>query len=118
MNMLIKKEKHKRLYRYKGVYMENSEEKKSEKKSERTHKKENTLRIFHTGDLHVGQNLLKQCRLEEHRRLFRWLCDEIKKQEIHVLLISGDLFDKAQPRPDAQRVFFNFLAEHCISLAS
>ena len=73
--------------------------------------KEDTLRIFHTADLHVGQNLLKQCRLEEHRRLFHWLCDEIKKQEIHVLLISGDLFDKAQPRPDAQRVVFDFLAK-------
>ena len=44
-------------------------------------KKENMLRIFHTGDLHVGQNLLKQCRLEEHRRLFRWLRDEIRNQE-------------------------------------
>ena len=71
----------------------------------------NFLRVLHTGDLHVGQTLQKQCRLEEHRRFFQWLRNTIIEKQVHVLLIAGDLFDKAQPRPDAQRVFFDFLAD-------
>ncbi len=70
-----------------------------------------TLRIIHTGDLHIGQRLLHVCRLEEHRAMLGWIASEVRETKASVLLIAGDVFDRADPSAAAQRLFFDWLAE-------
>ena len=69
------------------------------------------LRIIHTGDLHIGQKLLNTCRIQEHRAMLSWISSEIRTTSASVLLIAGDVFDKASPSAEAQRLFFDWLAE-------
>ncbi|MBM74274.1 MAG: hypothetical protein CMK59_02635 [Proteobacteria bacterium] len=70
-----------------------------------------SLRIIHTGDLHIGQKLLNVCRLEEHRAMLYWISSQIKETDASVLLIAGDVFDKANPSAESQRLFFDWLAD-------
>ena len=69
------------------------------------------LRIIHTGDLHIGQKLLNICRIQEHRAMLSWISSQIRTTSASVLLIAGDVFDKASPSAEAQRLFFDWLAE-------
>ena len=67
------------------------------------------LRIIHTGDLHIGQSLLRISRAEEHRRLLNWLHQTLLEQQADALVISGDVFDHALPSAKTQRIFYEFL---------
>ncbi len=56
------------------------------------------MRILHTADIHFGQNIYQQyARLDEHLHFFRQLRDWIEKYSPDALLISGDIYDVAQP---------------------
>ena len=67
------------------------------------------LCMIHTGDLHIGQNLHRISRLNEHRAMLAWLHQQLLQQKAHLLLISGDIFDYSLPTAKAQRVFYEFL---------
>lgn len=70
------------------------------------------MRILHTSDWHLGQTLHEVSREFEHRRFLSWLLDTLVAQEVDALLITGDIFDCANPPPQAQRAYYEFLA-HC-----
>lgn len=56
------------------------------------------MRILHTADLHFGQNIYQHYeRLDEHLHFFAQLRKWIETYSPEVLLISGDIFDVAQP---------------------
>lgn len=56
------------------------------------------MRILHTSDLHFGQVIYRHYeRLDEHRYFFEQLRDFIDIYDPDLLLISGDIFDVAQP---------------------
>ena len=42
---------------------------------------------------------------------FQWLVDCIRKNDVDVLLISGDVFDVANPSSESRRVYFELLRE-------
>ena len=54
------------------------------------------MRLFHTSDWHLGQNLHGQERDFEHACL-EWLLGQLKAQRPDVLLIAGDIFDTVNP---------------------
>lgn len=61
-------------------------------------RKANNMRILHTADLHFGQNIYQHYdRLDEHIHFFRQLHEWIDSYSPEVLLISGDIYDVAQP---------------------
>ena len=56
------------------------------------------MRILHTADIHFGQNIYQNYdRLDEHLHFFKQLRKWIVEFTPDVLLISGDIYDVAQP---------------------
>lgn len=69
------------------------------------------IKILHTSDLHIGKRLY-QAELNEGLSLFfTWLVAFIRKQQIDVLLVSGDVFDVANPSSESRRIYFKLLRE-------
>ena len=69
------------------------------------------MKILHTADWHLGIKLHKKDLTIDHMLFFEWLLDLIKEREIDVLLISGDIFDQANPTNEARQLYYNFLKQ-------
>ncbi len=69
------------------------------------------MRILHTADWHLGIKLHKKDLAEDHKIFFEWLINLIIEREIEALLISGDMFDHANPGPEARQLYYSFLRQ-------
>ncbi|MDY7559417.1 exonuclease SbcCD subunit D C-terminal domain-containing protein [Pseudomonas sp. 10B1] len=67
------------------------------------------MRLFHTSDWHLGQNLHGQERDYEHGCFLSWLLARIAEREPDVLLIAGDIFDTVNPPVKAQERLYEFI---------
>lgn len=67
------------------------------------------MKIIHTADWHLGQTFYGYERSYEHRIFLDWLAEVIFKNQIDVLLISGDIFDNPNPSAESQAIFFKFI---------
>lgn len=67
------------------------------------------MRILHTADWHLGARLVERDRLTEHSAFLDWLIDTLRAENIDALLLSGDVFDAANPPQDAVGLYFDFL---------
>jgi exonuclease SbcD len=67
------------------------------------------MRILHTADWHLGARLIERDRLAEHAAFLDWLIDTLRAEKIDALLLSGDVFDAANPPQDAVALYFDFL---------
>lgn len=67
------------------------------------------LKILHTSDWHIGKQLLKVEFTEDIELFFNWLIQTIESEGINVLLMSGDLFDQANPSQTALTQYYQFL---------
>lgn len=68
-----------------------------------------SLKVLHTSDWHLGKQLLKFDFHDDMEFFFEWLIAYIESEEIDVLLMSGDLFDQANPTQMALRQYYQFL---------
>jgi exonuclease SbcD len=68
-----------------------------------------SIKILHTSDWHIGKQLSRIDFSEDMNMFFDWLIELIEKQSIDVLLMSGDLFDQANPSQQAMRQYYLFL---------
>lgn len=64
------------------------------------------MRILHTSDWHLGHLLLGQSRHAEHQQLIAWLGEQIRQQDIDLVLLTGDVFDSATPTSAARELYF------------
>ena len=69
------------------------------------------IRILHTSDLHIGKRLYQADLNEDLSLYFAWLAAYIREQQIEVLLVSGDVFDVANPSSESRRIYFELLRE-------
>lgn len=67
------------------------------------------IRILHTADWHIGQLFHEYDRSYEHRQFLDWLAMALREENIDVLLISGDVFDQANPSAASLKLFYSFL---------
>ncbi len=67
------------------------------------------MKILHTADWHLGKVLHKQELKEDFDLFFDWLIQLIRKEAIDVLLISGDIFDIANPSIQVRRRYYDCL---------
>jgi exonuclease SbcD len=67
------------------------------------------MRILHTADWHLGARLVERDRLPEHAAFLDWLLETLRAEKIDALLVSGDVFDAANPPQDAVALYFYFL---------
>lgn len=70
---------------------------------------ETALRLFHTSDWHLGQNLHGQERDFEHACFLEWLLRQLKHEQPDALLIAGDIFDTVNPPVKAQERLYDFI---------
>ncbi|SQF97671.1 exonuclease SbcD [Paucimonas lemoignei] len=67
------------------------------------------MRLFHTSDWHLGQNLHGQERDFEHASFLTWLLARLAERKPDVLLIAGDIFDTVNPPVKAQERLYDFI---------
>lgn len=67
------------------------------------------MKILHTSDWHIGKQLHKYDLSEDLDLFFKWLIDYIKTESIDVLLVSGDIFDQANPSQAAFKQYYDLL---------
>ncbi len=67
------------------------------------------MRILHTADWHIGKTLYKQQLNEEIRLFFDWLIELIQSERVDVLLVSGDVFDLANPSNADKQLYYSML---------
>ena len=67
------------------------------------------MRLLHTADWHLGARLIERDRLAEHAAFVDWLIETLRSEKIDALLVSGDVFDAANPPQDAVALYFDFL---------
>ena len=67
------------------------------------------MRLFHTSDWHLGQNLHGQERDFEHACFLNWLLGRLVERQPDVLLIAGDIFDTVNPPVKAQERLYDFI---------
>lgn len=73
--------------------------------------KSEPLKILHTADWHLGVSLYNESLEEDHALFLNWLVTKcIPEVNPNVLIISGDVFDKANPSINARKQYFQFLA--------
>jgi exonuclease SbcD len=69
------------------------------------------MRLLHTSDWHLGQTLHNYDRAYEHQCFLDWLVETIVAEQADVLLVSGDVFDNANPSAQSQRQLYQFLQQ-------
>ncbi len=68
------------------------------------------MKILHTADWHIGKMLYKYPLQDELALFFDWLIELIEKENVDVLLISGDVFDYANPAAKDRKLYYQFLS--------
>ena len=69
------------------------------------------LRLLHISDLHAGKTLNRVSRNEDLAYALEQVSDICLSEKVDVLLIAGDLFDKAVPDYSAEGLVLEFLTE-------
>lgn len=69
------------------------------------------LNVLHTSDWHLGRSLYGQRRYPEFDALLAWMLDTLRKQQVDVLLIAGDVFDTTAPSNRAMQQYYRFLRQ-------
>jgi DNA repair protein SbcD/Mre11 len=67
------------------------------------------MKILHTADWHIGKKLHKHELAQDFDLFIDWLHDLIKARSIEMLLISGDIFDLANPSSEARSQYYRAL---------
>jgi len=75
------------------------------------------MKILHTADWHIGKKLHKHSLQPDFDLFIDWLCDCIAEKKVEVLMVSGDVFDLANPSSEARQQYFKALMKlkrlHC-----
>ncbi len=81
------------------------------------------MKILHTADWHVGKTLRGRSRADEHRAVLDEIVDVAEREEVDVVLIAGDQFDRAVPSPESEEIVYRALlrlaraADHVVVVA-
>lgn len=67
------------------------------------------MKIIHLSDLHIGKQLNGYSLKENQQKILRQAVDVIRKEQPDVILLCGDIYDKAVPSGEAFAVFNQFL---------
>ena len=68
------------------------------------------MRILHTSDWHLGRSFGDHRLLEQQALFIDWLVDLVRHEEIDLVAIAGDLYDRSVPPADAVELFHSSLS--------
>lgn len=69
------------------------------------------MKILHTADWHIGKKLHKHELAPDFDLFIDWLCQTINTQGVALLLVSGDIFDLANPSSEARKQYYRALMQ-------
>ena len=69
------------------------------------------MRLIHTSDWHLGRRLHGEDLHQAHEQFLRWLVALAVRENADAVLVSGDVYDRAQPGADAVRLLDSALAQ-------
>lgn len=69
------------------------------------------MRLIHTADWHLGNNIHDVDRRGEQKAFLDWLARQIEEQEADTLVVAGDIFDVKRPKTEAEELYFDFLSK-------
>lgn len=67
------------------------------------------MKILHLADMHLGKIIQEQTLIEDQKYMLEKIIGIIKKEKIELVLISGDVYDKAIPSTEAVNLLDEFL---------
>lgn len=62
------------------------------------------MRIIHTSDWHIGRRFEREPLEGDQRAFLGWLAGEVEAQEVDLVVVAGDVYDRALPSEDAVAV--------------
>lgn len=68
------------------------------------------MRLLHTSDWHIGRSLHGTDLLAEQEAVLGALADVVAAESVDVVLVAGDVYDRAVPSADAQAVLSRVIA--------
>lgn len=69
------------------------------------------MNFLHVSDLHIGKKLCGKSLIEDQRHILAEILAMAAREDIHALLIAGDIYDKSQPGGEAVELAGWFLTE-------
>ena len=69
------------------------------------------MKIIHTADWHLGNTFHSHDRSAEFSHFLSWLVLTIQEEQADALILTGDVFDNANPPASAEQMYYNFLLE-------
>ena len=66
------------------------------------------MKFIHLADLHLGKSIYEQSLIEDQKYILNQILSYIKSENIDVVLISGDIFDKCIPTIEAINLLDEF----------
>ena len=63
-----------------------------------------SMRLLHTSDWHIGRSLHGTDLLTEQEQVLGGLADVVRAESVDVVLVAGDVYDRAVPSADATGV--------------
>ncbi len=67
------------------------------------------MRILHTADWHLGKNLEGQSRMDEQEQFLTDFVKIAHANDIDLIMIAGDVYDKSNPPARAEKMFYDTL---------
>ncbi|NNC27549.1 exonuclease subunit SbcD, partial [Salinisphaera sp. USBA-960] len=67
------------------------------------------MKILHTADLHLGRQFMGLSLEEDHEVILSQILETLMAERADVLVIAGDVFDRASPPNSSIRQFNRFL---------
>ena len=67
------------------------------------------MKILHLGDLHLGKRVNEISMIEDQKFILDQIVTLVKEEKIDVILLCGDIYDKAVPSAGAVEVFDRFI---------
>lgn len=69
------------------------------------------MKFLHIADLHIGKSLNQKSLIEDQKVILDQIIKHMENNEIEVLLLAGDIYDKQIPSKDAVNLFNDFLCD-------
>jgi len=73
------------------------------------------MKILHTSDWHLGKRLESFSRLEEQKAVLNEICEIADREQVNVIIITGDLFDTFNTPVEAMDLFYKTLKRLAIN---
>lgn len=69
------------------------------------------MKFAHLSDLHLGKYLNQYSLMEDQEYILKQIIQRVREQDVDVVLVSGDIYDRAVPPGEAVALFDDFLSE-------